>query len=222
MSRVLGLRGRDRGGRGLLITFEGIDGCGKSTQVARAKEALVKKDVPCIVSREPGGTAISEKIRDILLSPQHAEMCDACELLLYMAARAQHVQQTIVPAMEGGAVVLCDRFAEATFAYQGFGRGLPLDLLEKINSFATASLRPSFTFVFDIPVATACERLRKTGKTADRLEGCGGEFYEKVRKGYLSLAQKYSKRIMVLDGQVPVEELSAIISEKVLELYRQI
>jgi dTMP kinase len=211
----------NRAGRGLLITFEGIDGCGKSTQLARAKEALVKKGVPCVVSREPGGTAIGEKIRDILLSTQHAEMCDACELLLYMAARAQHVQEKIIPALDGGAVVLCDRFAEATFAYQGFGRGLPLDLLKKINSFATSSVQPAFTFIFDIPVETARERLRKTGKTADRLEGSGGEFYEKVRKGYMALAGSYPHRIMVLPGQSPVEELSAIVGEKILELYRQ-
>jgi dTMP kinase len=210
-----------RAGRGLLITFEGIDGCGKSTQLACAKEALVKKGVPCVISREPGGTPISEKIRDMLLSPQNAEMCDACELLLYMAARAQHVQERIVPAMDGGAIVLCDRFAEATFAYQGFGRGLPLDLLEKINSFATEAIQPSFTFIFDIPVELARERLRKTGKTIDRLEGSGMEFFEKVRKGYIALAGRYSDRIMVLPGEKPVEELSGIVCEKILELYRQ-
>ena len=219
MSRGLG--GPGIRGRGLLITFEGIDGCGKSTQLALAKELLIKKGVPCIVTREPGGTAIGEKIRDILLSTQNAEMCDACELLLYMAARAQHVQEKIVPAMDDDAVVLCDRFAEATFAYQGHGRGLPLEMLEKINSFATATLKPSFTFVFDISVRAASERLRKTGKAVDRLEGNGGEFYEKVKLGYLALAKRYSYRTMVLPGQSPVEELSGIVCKRILELYNQ-
>jgi dTMP kinase len=120
--------------KGVFVTFEGIDGCGKTTQLKLAHEFLTNKNVPCAVTREPGGTAIGEKIRAIILSPEHGEMIDRCELLLYMASRAQHAAETILPAMQRGAVVLCDRFADATFAYQGHGRGISLDILEKMNS----------------------------------------------------------------------------------------
>jgi dTMP kinase len=205
--------------KGVFVTFEGIDGCGKTTQLKLAHEFLTNKNVPCAVTREPGGTAIGEKIRAIILSPEHGEMIDRCELLLYMASRAQHAAETILPAMQRGAVVLCDRFADATFAYQGHGRGISLDILEKMNSYAVGSLKPSLTFVFDISVATSRARLANAGKTADRLEGSGAEFYEKVRSGYLALAGRYRDRIIVLSGDRPLEELSAIVGDKILELY---
>jgi dTMP kinase len=142
----------------------------------------------------------AKKSGPLFLSPEHGEMIDRCELLLYMASRAQHAAETILPAMQRGAVVLCDRFADATFAYQGHGRGISLDILEKMNSYAVGSLKPSLTFVFDISVATSRARLANAGKTADRLEGSGAEFYEKVRSGYLALAGRYRDRIIVLSG----------------------
>ena len=203
--------------KGIFVTFEGIDGCGKTTQVIRAKEALKKIGVACIVTREPGGTAIGEKIRDIILSPEHGAMCDSCEALLYFAARAQHVNEIILPAMEKGVVVLCDRFADATFAYQGNGRKLSLPLLETINDFATAQTRPSLTFVFDISVECSRRRLALSGKTFDRLEGNDDAFYEDVRKGYLTLAKRFSDRIVVLSGQRPMDELSEIVCSTILE-----
>jgi dTMP kinase len=204
---------------GLFVTFEGIDGCGKSTQVEEARKRLAEKEIPCCVTREPGGTAISEKVRGILLSPDNKEMCDPCEVLLYLAARAQHCHEKIAPALARGEVVLCDRFQEATFAYQGFGRGFDVGLLATMNDFATAGLAPSLTFVFDIDVDTSISRLKKTGKPQDRLEASGREFYEKVRKGYLDLAVRYPDRIVVLPGIAPVEQLAKTVIDKITSLF---
>jgi dTMP kinase len=203
---------------GLFVTFEGIDGCGKSTQVAEARRRIEQKGIPCMVTREPGGTAIAEKVRSILLSPDNREMCDPSEVLLYCAARAQHCHEKIAPAMQRGEVVLCDRFMEATFAYQGYGRGLSLETLSRINDFATAGIVPSLTFVFDIDVATSVARLEKAGKRPDRLEGSGREFYEKVRQGYLSLAAQSPDRIIVLPGTDKVDRLAQTVAERIFRL----
>jgi dTMP kinase len=203
---------------GVFVTFEGIDGCGKSTQVAEARRRIEKKGIPCLVTREPGGTAIGESIRGVLLSPDNSEMCDPSEVLLYCAARAQHCRELIVPALARGDVVLCDRFQEATFAYQGFGRGFPLDVLGRINDFATAGLEPSLTFVFDIDVGTSIARLKKTDKLPDRLESSGRDFYEKVRQGYLTLASRHPERIIVLPGTDAVDRLSQTVFEKIASL----
>jgi dTMP kinase len=203
---------------GLFVTFEGIDGCGKSTQVSEARRRIEQKGIPCLVTREPGGTAISEKVRSILLSPDNREMCDPCEVLLYLAARAQHCHEKIAPALERGEVVLCDRFQEATFAYQGFGRGFDVGLLAQMNDFSTAGVSPSLTFVFDIDVDTSISRLKKTGKPQDRLESSGRDFYEKVRRGYLTLASRHPDRIIVLPGIAPVEQLAKSVFEKITSL----
>jgi dTMP kinase len=203
--------------KGLFVTFEGIDGCGKTTQLRRAKDALEKRGVRCVVTREPGGTSIGEKIRDIILSPAHGALSDSCEALLYCAARAQHVNEVILPALEKGEVVLCDRFSDATFAYQGNGRKLKFSLLQEMNKFATSGLQPSFTFLFDIPVALSRKRLAISGKSPDRLEGAGIAFYEKVRRGYLSLAKQFPRRIIVLSAEKPIEELSEIVCSKILK-----
>jgi len=203
--------------KGLFVTFEGIDGCGKSTQVDAARRGLEQKGIACTVTREPGGAAISEQVREILLSPGHHEMCNACEVLLNLAARAQHVHEKIAPALDKGAVVLCDRFMDATFAYQSFGRGIPLDLLFTMNDFATGGIAPALTFVFDIDVETAFGRLAKAKKTPDRLEQSGREFYEKVRRGYRALASRFSRRIVVLDGAAPAEELSARVLANIMQ-----
>jgi dTMP kinase len=204
-------------GKGLFITFEGIDGCGKSTQVSRTKNALTKKGVPCIVTREPGGTMIGEKIRNIILSPNNEEMCNQCEVLLYLAARAQHVHEIILPALQSGAVVLCDRFADATFAYQGRGRKLPMSLLKKMNDFAAMGIRPSLTFFLDISVECSVKRRTLSGKAVDRLEGNDKMFYNAVRNGYLSLAAQYPRRINVLKGEKPIEELTGVICSKIFK-----
>ncbi len=194
--------------KGAFITFEGIDGCGKSTQLGLAAKRLSDESFPLLVTREPGGTAIAEKIREILISPQNREMVNECELFMYLAARAQHVREKIIPALEQGFVVLCDRFQEATFAYQGFGRSISLDFLEKINSFATGGLLPDLTFVFDISVDLSSARMQKMNKTKDRLELNGRAFYQKISEGYRYLAKTEPQRILLLDGSEPPERIS--------------
>jgi dTMP kinase len=207
---------------GLFVTFEGIDGCGKSTQVMRTQQILAEKGISCVVTREPGGTRISEDIRAILLSPANNSMCNACEVLLYLAARAQHVCEKIAPEIDKGNIVLCDRFMEATFAYQGFARGIAMETLRRLNEFATGSMVPSVTFLFDLDVDTAFARLTKTKKHPDRLEGNGREFYEKVRKGYLELASLYPQRIVVLNGNTAEEDLTRSVWKTIsLRLRRQ-
>jgi dTMP kinase len=194
--------------KGIFITFEGIDGCGKSTQLELAARRLKEEAFPVLVTREPGGTAIAEKIREILISPQNSEMVNECELLLYLAARAQHVREKIIPALEQGFIVLCDRFQEATFAYQGFGRNIPLDLLKKINNFATGGLNPHLTFIFDISVELSCARIQKMNKTKDRLELGSRDFYQRISEGYRFLAKTEPERILLLDGSQLLETIS--------------
>ncbi|MFP4416199.1 MAG: dTMP kinase [Chitinivibrionales bacterium] len=206
---------------GLFITFEGIDGCGKTTQLKLAQEYLRSKELPLIVTREPGGTPIAEKIREIIISPHHSEMTDACELLLYLAARAQHVGERIVPALKDGKVVLCDRFQEATFAYQGYGRGYDLSVLREMNRFATDDIHPAQTFIFDLPVEDAFERMKKMNKAPDRLEQNSAAFYQKIRSGYLELARNESHRVCVLDATQPVEQIAALVEDRIDELLRE-
>jgi dTMP kinase len=201
--------------RGLFITFEGIDGCGKSTQVALAQERLAKKGTECLVTREPGGTQIGDKIRQLVLTPAQEEISSSCELLLYLAARAQHIHAKIGPALAQGTMVLCDRFADATVAYQGFGRGVSLHILAELNSFATDGLTPDLTFIFDISVDLAMARLRALNKKADRLESEGREFFTKIREGYLALAAGNPSRIVLLQGEKSIEELSGQVIQKI-------
>jgi dTMP kinase len=191
---------------GLFVTFEGIDGCGKSTQVQRAAETLRREGRAVCVTREPGGPPIAERIREVLMAPEHREMTPACEVLLYLAARAQHVTQTIAPALARGEVVLCDRFADATLAYQGYGRELPLDALTEMNAFAAAGLKPDLTLLFDITVELSRERLAAMGRGHDRMESGALEFYGRIRQGYLELAKRRPERFVVLDGARPLEE----------------
>jgi dTMP kinase len=203
--------------KGLFITFEGIDGCGKSTQLANAAKNLLQLGYRVITTREPGGTPIAEKIREILTDPDHDEMVNECELLLYCAARAQHVREKIIPAVENGTVVLCDRFQEATFAYQGFGRSINMDHLTMLNSYATGGIQPDLTFIIDITVEKSFSRLEKMNKSKDRLEMNGKEFFTKIRNGYLELALKNPKRVVVIDGDRDIE----IIEKQVLEIIEQ-
>ena len=205
--------------KGLFITFEGIDGCGKSTQIAKAAEYLKEKGISLIVTREPGGTPLGEKIRELILSPQNSEMKNSCELLLYLSARAQHVEEKIKPALEKGITVLCDRYQEATLAYQGFGRGYPLNLLQKLNAFATGGLVPSKTFIFDITVECAFDRMKKSGKAPDRLEKNSKEFYRKIREGYLALASAHPKRIKLIQGEKSVDEIFLEVKKDLEVLY---
>jgi len=201
---------------GSFFTFEGIDGCGKSTQLVRVAERLRSIGTPCVVTREPGGAVISEKIRELLISTDNKGMCSETELLLYLAARAQHVNEIIIPAIDRGETVLCDRFEQATFAYQGGGRGLNTDIIRTINNFATNALAPDMTFIIDIPVEISQERLNKIGKGKDRMESAGIDFFERVRKAYIDAADADPYRIKLLDGTVSVDELT----EEILEVIK--
>lgn len=197
------------------ITFEGVEGCGKSTQIALLEERLRASGLEVLVTREPGGTVIAEAIRAILLDPEHENMGETAELLLYGAARAQHVHERIRPALERGAVVLCDRFADSTTAYQGAGRGLDRKTLAAIHEIATSGLEPGLTFLLDLAPEVGLERARSRGR-ADRLEREALAFHERVRKGYLEIAAAAPERVEVLDATQSIEAIAASIGDTVL------
>jgi dTMP kinase len=204
--------------KGIFITFEGIDGCGKSTQLEKAYNRLVSEGFPVVKTREPGGTSIAEKIREILISPLNSEMVNECELLLYLAARAQHVKETILPSLEKGNIVLCDRFQEATFAYQGYGRNISMELLRNLNAFATGGLIPDCTFIFEISPELSCSRLESMNKNKDRLELSGRDFYEHIAQGYHALASAEPERIVLLDGQGSIGDIAERVYIKIRNL----
>lgn len=202
--------------RGLFITFEGIDGCGKSTQFQMLKEYLESKGVDFLVVREPGGTVIGEKIREILLNKKNDSMRPLTELLLFEAARAQITEEVVRPALEKGTCVLCDRFFDSTYAYQGYARKLGAEKVLMLNDLATAGLEPDITFLIDIPVSVALERRGIRGEADDRMEALGTAFQEDVRKGYLEAAEKFS-RIKVIDGK----DEPSVVFEKVKKYYEE-
>lgn len=173
--------------RGLLITFEGPDGSGKSTQISKLKEYLSNKGFEVVYTREPGGTEISEKIRDIVLDNKNNSMADMCEALLYAASRAQLVSEVIKPALSTGKVVICDRFVESSIVYQGIGRRLGIDRIRSINEAATDGLTPDITFLLTIPFEEGLKRKEKQ-KSLDRLENSGDDFHRRVYEGYMGLA----------------------------------
>ena len=191
--------------RGAFVTLEGVDGAGKTTQadaLARSLEAMGREVVRL---REPGGTPISEKIRAILLDPDNVAMTDECELLLYEASRAQLVRQTVVPALKRGAVVLCDRFYDSTYAYQAGGRQLDETLVDRCNELGSCGVKPDATVVFDIDPARAFARATKDG--ADRLEEEGLAFQRRVREAYLRLAEREGGRLRVIDASGSPDEV---------------
>jgi dTMP kinase len=205
---------------GLFITIEGIDGCGKSTQAKLLHNNLVTGGYSVVRTREPGGTPISEKIRDIILGTENSEMCDRCELLLYLAARAQHVEEKILPEMKKGNIVLSDRFEEATFAYQSFGRGLNFDKVYPINDFATGGLVPDLTIILDITIEESLRRFSVSGIKKDRIELCGPEFFTKVRGGYLNRYLSNPDRVYCISGEQPIEDIEKKIFSRVLTLMK--
>jgi dTMP kinase len=189
---------------GRFISFEGVEGCGKTTQIKCLQAHLQSSGHQVLVTREPGGTPISESLRDILLDPDNTAMGSETELLLYLAARAQHVHEKIRPAMEDGAVVLCDRFADSTTAYQGAGRGISPATLRPLHEIATAGLWPDLTVVFDLPAKEGLSRARNRGRS-DRIEQESLDFHERVRAGFLSLAEKEPSRIKIVDASQSIE-----------------
>lgn len=195
--------------KGLFITFEGTDGCGKTTQIELLKTYLETKGYKVILTREPGAKGLGTKLREILLNYE-GEVSSNCESFLFLADRAQHVDTLIKPAIERGEIVLCDRHTDSTVAYQGYGRGLDLEQIHMLNNLATSGLKPDITFLFDIDIETAQQRV---GKSKDRMESAGMEFFKRVRQGYLEIAKSEPQRVKVLDATQKVED----ISQKVIE-----
>jgi dTMP kinase len=200
--------------RGIFITFEGIEGCGKSTQVELLRQHLAGLGHKVVVTREPGGCFIGEKIRDILLDPENRGMTALTELLLYEASRAQHVADVIGPALDAGETVISDRFYDASTAYQGHARGLGADKVERLNLIATGGLRPDLTIVLDLE---ASEGLRRLGQDLDRIESEAIDFHEKVRNGYIEIAKCDPERVKVVDSSGAIEATAAEIKRIVNE-----
>ena len=201
--------------RGRFITFEGVEGCGKSTQMARLLEWMEKAGLPVLATREPGGTKVGEGIRELLLTPREEGLDAGAELLLYEAARAQHVGEVIRPALEAGIHVLCDRFFDSTTAYQAFGRGLDEEMVLDLNHMASGGLVPDLTLLFSVAIEEGLGRAR--GDSAgDRLEGESLAFHRKVQAGFEALAQREPGRFRTL-GDGPIEQ----VHEKVVNIVKE-
>ena len=200
---------------GLLITLEGIEGSGKSTQASHLRNTLVHERIPVSLTREPGGSPLAERIREILLRGGEEPLAPGAELLLFLAARAQHVARTIRPALDRGEVVVCDRFTDATIAYQGGGRTIPETFLTSLNDWATGGLRPARTYLLDVPVDVGLERAKKRTGAPDRFETESRAFFEAVRARYLYIARREPERMVVLRGTDPEEILAHQIMEDV-------
>ena len=198
---------------GYFIVFEGIEGCGKTTQISLLGESLKKRGLPVIVTREPGGTAIGDEIRKILLNAKNADIAPAAELLLYTASRVQHLQQLITPALSAGTMVLCDRFFDATVAYQGYGEGIDLTLVRQMQKTFFSDIIPDLTILLDCPaelgLGRSRRRIKNEGKESaeGRFEEKKLAFHERVRNGYLELARMEPKRFCIINGE---QEVTAV------------
>ena len=209
----------------LFITLEGGEGSGKTTQIRRLKRYLVRRGIPCHVTREPGGCSIGEKVRKILLDPGHHMMTPLSELFLYEAARAQHVKEVIEPLLKREVTVICDRFADATTAYQGYGRRLSLPWVESLNRLATAGRRPDVTFLLDCPPGKGLERALGRNRRGNldkegRFEEERLSFHRLVRKGYLAIARKEPQRVKIIDARQGEEKVFEKIRQVVDELIK--
>ena len=212
---------------GLFIVFEGIEGCGKTTQISRAGDFLKQQNLPFIITREPGGTPIGDEIRKILLSSKNTDIIPLTELLLYTASKVQHLQQIINPALNSGTMVLCDRFFDATVAYQGYGEGILLPLIEKVHSMFLPDLAPDLTILLDcsaeLGLNRSRRRIRLEGKeqAEGRFEDKELTFHERVREGYLQLARREPERFRIVDAGLSVdkvhEKICSCITEKLRE-----
>lgn len=197
--------------KGRFISLEGIEGTGKSTQAKLLSDYLKDKGFDIVLTEEPGGTQIGLRIRELLLSVEHKGMTAVTELLLYNASRSQHIREIIVPAISSGAIVITDRFTDSTIAYQGFGRGIDLSLINSIDLIATERLRPDITILLDLDAEVGLKRNKGINKT-DRLELEDLEFHQRVRNGYHNLAEKEPERIKLIDASAGIQEIHNRIS----------
>ena len=203
--------------RGLFITLEGVEGSGKSSQIRHLVEVLTQAGYPVLQTREPGGTATAEVIRQILLTASpHEPVTPQAEALLILAARCQHVTHLIMPALRRGTVVLCDRFSDSTFAYQGFARGLDLQWLREANKVATGGLTPDLTVVLDLPVSVGLARRRTDREQQNRLDRETERFHRRVRRGFLALAAEEPGRMTIVNANRPTQEVRDELTEIVV------
>ncbi len=201
--------------RGLFITFEGADGCGKTTQLKLLADYLTQKGYEVVITREPGAKGLGEKIREILLN-YGGDISDRCESFLFLADRAQHIDMIINPAIQAGKIVLCDRHTDSSVAYQGYGRQLPVEGIKMLNEIAVNGRHPDLTLVFDIDVETSLSRV---GKEKDRMESAGKDFFNRVREGYLEIAKQEPQRVKVLDASKSIDEIHKNVVKLFTELF---
>jgi dTMP kinase len=200
--------------KGLFITFEGADGCGKTTQFTMLKNYLEDKGYEVVLTREPGGKGLGEKLRNILLNYE-GEVSNRCESFLFLADRAQNIDIIVNPAIKEGKIVLCDRHADSSVAYQGYGRGLNIEEIKTLNSLATGGKKPDLTLVFDVDIETSMKRV---GNEKDRMESSGMDFFNRVRNGYLEIAKSEPDRVKVIDATKTIEE----VHQEVLKIINKI
>lgn len=204
--------------KGTFITFEGIDFCGKSVQINRLTARLTDNGIPFYLLREPGGTIIAEKIRDILLTKEQEDMSPITEYLLFSAARAQLTQEKIIPALEKGLMVISDRYYDSSTAYQGYGRGIDVDTIHQVNRFATSAIKPNLTFFIDIDIEEMENRKKQADQKLDRMEDQQRTFFERVRNGYLQIVKQESERFYTIDGKRTINLIADEIWEQVQDL----
>lgn len=210
------MKTRSRKKQGVFITFEGVEGSGKSTHIALLASYLQEQGYAVCLTREPGGTKIGERLRHLILDLQHSEMDPKTELFLYLASRVQHLAEVIRPALIEGRIVLCDRFTDATLAYQGYGRALKPAAIRPIVNYAAQGIQPDLTFLLDVAVQEGLRRLQGRG-LPNRLDAEAAHFHESVRKGYLALAHREPKRFRVVSTQGKIETVQAKILESILD-----
>lgn len=192
---------------GIFITFEGLDGAGKTTQIRLLERYLRQKGHDVLVTREPGGTPLGEEIRKVLLNPYYRDIDGVTEMYLYAASRAQHVRQVIKPALEKGKIVLCDRFVDSSVAYQGFGRGLGMDVVEAVNRYALGGIIPDLTIFLNIRPEDSLARSCIRSETPDRLESEELEFHKRVYEGFIALQRRYPDRVKKVDASKSIDEV---------------
>lgn len=200
--------------KGLFITFEGADGCGKTTQLKLLKDYLESKGHNVVLTREPGGKGLGETLREILLN-YNGEVSNRCESFLFLADRAQNIDIIVNPAVNEGKIVLCDRHTDSSVAYQGYGRGLDIEQIKTLNNLATGGKKPDLTLVFDVDIETSMARV---GNEKDRMESAGKEFFNRVRNGYLEIAKQEPDRIKVIDSTKSIEEVQKDVLEIISKL----